>query len=252
MKKISLSWKTIRKTIAVCLLLALSYDMAFNFVDWRTANRNSAGISPKPEAVKEAVVEVYTARTYNWRRYFAVHSWIAVKEKDAKEYTTYQVIGFYLRRFGRVVDIKKDLPDRYWYAAKPELLQELRGEEAERAIPKIKEAANRYPYANKYFPWPGPNSNTFISHIIREVPELTVELPPTAIGKDFLGYDTYVAKPESGNGWQFSLWGLLGVTVGKAEGIEFNLLGLNFGIDFYRPALKLPLIGRIGLKDKEL
>jgi hypothetical protein len=31
------------------------------------------------------------------------------------------------------------------------------------------------------------------------------------------------------------------------EGIEVNLLGLNFGIDFKSPALKLPGIGRLGL-----
>lgn len=37
------------------------------------------------------------------------------------------------------------------------------------------------------------------------------------------------------------------MTVGLVEGLEINLLGLNFGIDFLRPALKLPLIGRLGM-----
>jgi hypothetical protein len=32
-----------------------------------------------------------------------------------------------------------------------------------------------------------------------------------------------------------------------AEGVEINLLGLNFGFDFLRPALKLPGVGRIGM-----
>jgi hypothetical protein len=39
----------------------------------------------------------------------------------------------------------------------------------------------------------------------------------------------------------------LGVAVGREEGIELNLLGLNFGIDFHKPALKLPFVGRLGL-----
>ena len=33
------------------------------------------------------------------------------------------------------------------------------------------------------------------------------------------------------------------------EGIEVNLLGLVFGVDVLRPALKLPFFGRIGMKD---
>jgi hypothetical protein len=34
---------------------------------------------------------------------------------------------------------------------------------------------------------------------------------------------------------------------GVDEGIELNVLGLAFGIDFLRPALKLPGIGRVGM-----
>jgi hypothetical protein len=33
----------------------------------------------------------------------------------------------------------------------------------------------------------------------------------------------------------------------REEGVEFNLLGLNFGIDFIKPAFKLPFIGRLGV-----
>ena len=45
---------------------------------------------------------------------------------------------------------------------------------------------------------------------------------------------------------------LLGVTAGASDGPEANLLGLNFGADLLRPALKLPLAGRVGLRDKSL
>jgi hypothetical protein len=40
--------------------------------------------------------------------------------------------------------------------------------------------------------------------------------------------------------------GVLGVTLAREEGVEMNLLGLSFGVDFMRPALKLPFIGRVG------
>ena len=228
---------------------AVIYDMTFNFVDWRLADRTSVGLAPLPAEEKEAVVQLYAARTYNWRKYFAVHSWIAVKEKNADSYTVYQVLGFKQWRTGNAVDVQKGVPDRRWYGAEPELLQDLRGEVAEKAIKEIKKAVGTYPYKHIYSAFPGPNSNTFISHIIRNVPELTVELPPTALGKDFLGYTKFFDQSESGTGYQFSVLGLLGITLGKAEGFEFNVLGLVFGVDVMRPALKLPFVGRIGMKD---
>jgi hypothetical protein len=52
----------------------------------------------------------------------------------------------------------------------------------------------------------------------------------------------------SGTGGQVSLYGLLGVTVAMEEGLELNFLALNFGVDVLRPAIKLPGIGRIGMK----
>ena len=152
--------------------------MAFGGQDWRTASRASSGLAPRPEEERKAVVQVYAARTFNWRGYFAVHTWIALKEKNAPSYTTYQVIGWYLGWKGTAVDIRQDIPDRFWYGAEPQLIEELRGEEAEKAIPQIKKLAATYPYGKTYNAWPGPNSNTFISYIVRNVPELTVELPP--------------------------------------------------------------------------
>ncbi len=43
---------------------------------------------------------------------------------------------------------------------------DLRGEKAEAAIPKIRQAAADYPYRDSYRVWPGPNSNTFVSFIL--------------------------------------------------------------------------------------
>jgi hypothetical protein len=50
----------------------------------------------------------------------------------------------------------------------------------------------------------------------------------------------------SGTGVQLSLLGLLGVTAGAEEGLELNVLSLTFGVDVKRPALKLPVVGRLG------
>jgi hypothetical protein len=116
-------------------------------------------------------------------------------------------------------------------------------------VTRIKQAANLYPYKETYRTWPGPNSNTFTAFIARQLPELHLDLPPTAIGKDFLPPGKMIVPSPSQTGLQLSLYGLAGVTLGLEEGIEFNMLTLNFGLDPFDLALKLPGIGRVdGLK----
>jgi hypothetical protein len=89
-----------------------------------------------------------------------------------------------------------------------------------------------------------------MAHIGRHVPELKMDLPSTAIGKDYPINGSLLDRAPSGTGYQVSLLGVLGVTMAREEGIELNLLGLNFGIDFDRPAIKLPFIGRIGMGER--
>ena len=214
--------------------------------DWRTADRSSAGIAPAPSETQEAVVSVWAARAFNWRGLFAVHTWVATKPADAPHYRVHQVIGWRGWGGGSVVVSSRDLPDRFWYGQPPRLVKELRGPAAESAIPKILQAVGTYPYSHEYRLWPGPNSNTFTAYIARRVPELGVELPAIAIGKDYLEKGRLLAAAPSGRGFQISLFGLTGVLVGVEEGIELNLLGLVFGVDPLGPAIKLPGIGRIG------
>ena len=215
--------------------------------DFRTADRSSAGIAPTPETTPEAVVQVYSARALNWRGIFGVHTWIATKPENAPEYTIHQVIGWRAYRGLPVVVSAPGIPDGRWFGNEPTLIGELSGSAAAEAIPKILEAVASYPYANEYQLWPGPNSNTFMAYIGRKVPELQMDLPATAIGKDYPINGSMLDRTPSGTGYQLSMLGLLGVSVGREEGFELNLLGLNFGIDFFRPALKLPFIGRVGV-----
>ena len=125
------------------------------------------------------------------------------------------------------------------------LIGEVRGAEAEAAIAKLPDAAQSYPYAHRYSAWPGPNSNTFVAHLGREVPELHLNMPAIAIGKDYLPNGEVVATAPSGTGWQVSLGGILGVTLARVEGLEVNLFGLVAGVDGAHPALKFPGFGRI-------
>jgi len=213
--------------------------------DWRTASREPVGLAPDPAAHPEAVIQVYAARTVGWRGVFGVHSWVAVKPARASEYTVYEVIGWKLRWDDTAVSIRSREPDGRWFGNQPELLADKRGAAADALIARIDRAAKSYPYAEEYSAWPGPNSNTFTAWITREVPELRVDLPPTAIGKDYLG-SSVIASAPSGSGGQFSVAGVLGVTLSSVEGLELNLLGLTFGLDPWPPAIKLPMLGRLG------
>ncbi len=237
---------------AAIILAAVMQARPWSNTDWRTADRGSAGISPLPAEHPEAVVQGFAARAVRWRGVFAVHCWISVKEKDAPDYRLYHLVGWRLRRSTSAVVIETGVPDGKWYGRSPKLLFDVRGERAESLIPKIDEAARTYPYASVYRAWPGPNSNTFVSHILRNVPEIGVELPANAVGRDWLGGARLVSVSESGTGVQLSIYGLAGVTAGLSDGIEANVLGLNFGIDLLRPAIKLPLLGRVGMRDKAL
>lgn len=214
--------------------------------DWRTADRSSAGIAPRPENYNWSVVQVYAARAFGWRGTLAVHTWIATKEKNAKSYVVHQVLGWRKRRNLPVVISEPDIPDRIWFDNKPELLVDIRGPEAETILEKVLAAVKEYPYQHEYTMWPGPNSNTFTAFIGRQVPELKLDLPPTAIGKDYLPGEKFIGTAPSGTGHQVSLYGLAGLMVSREEGIELNFLGLDFGINPWKPALRLPGFGIVG------
>ena len=216
-------------------------------VPWWQARSDSSGQAPDPRQVTEAVVQVYAARAVRWRGIFGVHTWIAVKPAAAAQYTRYEVFGWGVRHGRPAIRVATGIkPDGYWFGSTPQKLVDLRGPAAETAIRDVQAAVERYPHNHTYTIWPGPNSNTFVAHIGREVPELRLHLPPTAIGKDYLAEGGLLARSPSGTGFQLSLFGLLGVLVGIEEGIELNLLGLTVGVDVLRPALKLPGLGRLG------
>ncbi len=212
--------------------------------DWRSASRDGVGLAPEPTATPEAVVQIYAARAVRWRGAFGVHTWVAVKPASAEQYTVFEVNGWRLRRNGTAVVSSHRPADGRWFGNTPTLLTELRGEDATALIPRIEAAVDSYPYAGEYRVWPGPNSNTFTAHVLRAVPELRADLPPTAIGKDYLRKPYFAAAP-SGTGIQLSVAGAAGVLAAFQEGIEINLLGLTFGIDPLDLAVKLPMAGRI-------
>ncbi len=246
------SIKVCALTFLCILLLSLGASLAQANRDadgnsgggWWSARRDSAGLAPDPrQNAAEAIVQVYAAPTYGWKGRVAVHPWIIFKRAGETRYRRFEVISW---GSGDKVRLNSNEPDGYWYGAKPRLLVEHRGAEAEAMIPHIMAAIQSYPWPNTYRAWPGPNSNTFIAHIGREVPEMKLDLPANALGKDYRSLLHPIGLPPSGRGLQVSLLGVLGVTVGAEEGFELNVLGLNMGIDFTPLRLRLPFVGGIG------
>lgn len=233
--------------LAVPVLVSACMPDPRGGVPWYQASRDPTGIAPDPAATPEAVIQVYAAPAVSWRGVFAVHTWIAVKPSGAERYTRYEVVGFGVANGAPAVRVDRMGPDNYWFGARPELLLDRRGADADAIIDRIREAVASYPYPNAYRAWPGPNSNTFTAHVARQVPELGLGLPANAIGKDFLPGGALVATAPSGTGFQFSLFGVAGLLVAVREGVEVNILGLSAGIDAAAPALKLPAIGRLGV-----
>jgi len=219
----------------------LSHDTA---VAWSEADWSSAQLLPAPRAKPEALVHVYAARTGRWKGIFAHHSWIVIKERNGARYTRFDKVAW-----GRPVKIDGWAPDARWYGHRPVRIGAVEGAAAEALIPKVRAAVARYPHNDfgSYRVWPGPNSNSFVAHVLCAIPEAGIALPPTAIGKDFRPEADLVALTPSRTGLQLSLAGLAGITIAWVEGVEINVLGLVLGLDLRRPAVKLPGLGRIGV-----
>ncbi|MEQ8391999.1 MAG: DUF3750 domain-containing protein [Thalassospira sp.] len=212
---------------------------------WRNAPRGSSGVAPDAAShADQAIVMVMAADTFGWRGYFAVHPWIIYKRAGDTSYTRYDVVGW---GGGNVVRKNYAIPDGLWFGSKPKILADHRGADAEGLIDQVEAAVKSYPFPREYRSYPGPNSNTFIAHIGREVSGLNLDMPANAIGKDFRAITNPVGLSSSGQGIQANILGVFGFSLGLEEGIELNLLGLNIGIDFNRPALRLPSVGRLGM-----
>ena len=243
--------RTSRKTIVLSLLALFLLPIAARAAlfayegaptSWRNADWSSTGSLPDPGADSQARVLIMSGRTGGWKGVFSVHSWVVLKPENARSWRRYDVVGW-----GNPVRINGWAPDGLWFGNKPQVVLDLQGAAATNAIPKIEAAIKSYNYVNAgdYRIWPGPNSNTFVAHLGREIPELRLTMPSTAIGKDFVPLDQIVGWTPSHTGVQLSLYGLVGVLAGWDEGFEVNLFGLVAGFDLRRPALKLPGIGRV-------
>jgi hypothetical protein len=223
---------------------ATLYALRGGHTNWRSADRSSTALLLPASEHRDAAVRVFSARTVSWRGIFATHSWIVIKDKDARAYQRFDYTAW-----GQPIWVDRFAPDARWFGSTPEVVFAADGSKAQSIIPLIRRAIQSYRYANigDYRLWPGPNSNTFIATLMEAVPGMNASLPPTAVGKDFPYDGRWFGRTPSHTGVRFNTRGYLGVTLGWVGGFELNILGAVAGVDFRRPALKLPGLGRLGL-----
>ena len=174
------------KLLPAFVLMGVLLSNCSSGKDWRTASRDPAGLAPDPSVSKEAIIHVYGAKAWSWRGWFAIHTWIAAKRTGEATYTVYDVVGWRGQHGEPVLKIAQDIPDRLWFGETPQILKEHKGSDVDKMIDEINKAAHAYPWKTTYSVFPGPNSNTFTAWIAKQVPELELSLPFTAIGSGYV------------------------------------------------------------------
>lgn len=92
-----------------------------------------------------------------------------------------------------------------------------------------------------YKSYPGPNSNTFMEKLIRDVDGVSAILDHNAVGKE-KGY--YAGKTAGGTGLELQT-PALGMAIGLKEGVEVSALGLSGGVSFYPPSIRIPFLPKV-------
>lgn len=262
--------KVISTLIAIFYLLPVSLQAMLAVSDHLPASAQanmqvvdmaSAGLLPAAQTERAARVVVMSVPLSGSPGRFLSHSWIVYKRQGASAWMRYEVLGFASRDSsgalnGKWLDNQPSLnrfaPDGRWFGRAPQIIASAEGSVAAAMIPKIEEAIKNYPVtAGHYRTWPGPNSNTFVTAILRAVPELGATLPPTAVGKDYRR-GVFVGWTDSHTGVELNVNGVFSVKLGRVEGVEVNLLTLVAGIDLRQLGLKFPGIGLVGFGNRHI
>lgn len=215
---------------------------------WSSADWSASGVLPAATSDREAAIYLMAARTGGLKGALSVHSWIVFKRPGASAYERYEKVGW-----GMPVRRNAYPADGRWYSNMPEIIHAVRGEEAAQLIPRFEAAIASYPFAARgnYRLWPGPNSNSFVAYLLRQVPQFGAVMPPNATGRDFAPGLFAHDWSADGRDLHFTLGGVFGISVGAASGFEMHFVGLVAGFDFAHPAIKIPAYGTVPLWPEE-
>jgi hypothetical protein len=174
----------------------------------------------------------------------AVHYWFALFDPGSRQWHRWEVwqakdAGG--QSFGHVhCDLRH--PDCGVGGGTFRLAAEWSGRAAQ-AICSILQNAQDYPYRDRYRAWPGPNSNTFVSWVLRQA-SLHHAFDPRAIGKDYWGLiDMWRSIRPIGVQIETPV---LGVKLSRHGGVELHLFCLTCGLRWSPLEINTPF-GRVSL-----
>lgn len=208
---------------------------------WDGEDCRATGLLLDPAHQSSAAVYVLSARTSGLKGALASHSWIVIRRAGSHVYERYDKMGW-----GDVI-WKNGFPaDGLWFSNMPVVEHAIEGAAAARLIPLVDAAIASYPFAaqGSYCAWPGPNSNSFVAHVLRAAPEIG-RMPVTAIGRDFHPRVTLRWQAEQ-QALAFSAYGYVGAAVGPRL-LEIQFLGLVGGIDLQKGLILVPAFGAVRL-----
>ncbi|MBI3270688.1 MAG: DUF3750 domain-containing protein [Planctomycetes bacterium] len=199
-----------------------------------------------PPAPTELVVQLRCASLPDYLQPVAVHCWFVAADVEKHQWHRWEVWQKANRGGKSWGHVHRDLwnPDKGVGGGPYSLLKEWRGEDAKRLLAAL-DASTQYPDRNVYHAWPGPNSNTYVAWVLREA-RVGADLPPTAIGKDWLGF-VGAGASTTRTGVQLET-PVVGLKLGLEDGVEAHVGCLTLGVDLWPPALKTPF-GRLGFAD---
>ncbi len=197
-----------------------------------------------PEVHREAVVQIYNARAFAWRGIFATHPWIVVKRADADCLQAGR---------GRGMGLGSKLRTDYAHRRRPLVRIDAvvagrccAGRRRKRDRPD-RSAVASYP-SRTTADLAGPNSDTFLAHVAREVPELSLDIPASAIGKDYRPWTSPPVRAQR-TGLQVSLLGLPARRWRPRKASESTCWACPSGSTCCARPCRLPAIGRLGVPE---
>lgn len=117
----------------------------------------------------------------------AVHYWFTVADPDSGQCDRWEI--WQSRNAGGIsvghLHCNLKSPDAGVGGGPARLHAEWRGDEAKRIVAVLRGSSKAYPHVNRYLPWPGPNSNTFVAWVLKRA-GVKMRLRWKAIGRAYI------------------------------------------------------------------
>lgn len=195
---------------------------------------------PKDERWIVAVKSAGIPRFMPWYSHFAEHTWVDVKLGEEERWLRAEVLNESSGAACSPIGAVEARGDWRWSDEAVRVHAVIVGERAQRIAQRIESVTAQLAprYDGGYEAWPGPNSNTFVRDLSREIPELAFTFDHNALGKDYAWLRAGLTPSRTGV--ELDTWPL-GFAVALREGFELHVLQLPFAVRVWPPRIALPI-----------